>query len=87
MSKAREKRLSTKRAKLFLSVRVVYETSMRRQEITPMCKNGFYLGLEYIYVFTLAVSGKNFLSTLELCKDARVAFTFAVLSCQQAEAM
>lgn len=52
-----------------------------------MCKNGFYFGLEFIYVFTLAVSGKNFLSTLELCKDARVAFMFAVLSRQQAEAM
>lgn len=77
---------SIQRAKPFLSV---IELSMKPQweEISQMCKCGFYFALEYIYVFTWAVSGKNFRSTVEICKDASVVFMFAVLSCQQAEKM
>lgn len=59
----------------------------QQEEVTPIWNCGFYFGLKYIYAITLAVSGKNFQSTLEICKDATVTFIFAVLSCQQAEEM
>lgn len=88
-SKARGKNVShnspIQKAKT-VSVKKLFVRPEKRV-IIPMCKCRFYFGMEYIYVFTLAVSEKNFWSMLEFCKDARVAFMFAVLSCQQAEAM